>query len=526
MLAKLLSKFYKNKTPVPVVDSKKSHGFFSTEYDFYDDSSYDQVVERAIANTFQRPQQIAPISTGRSVARGSQTMDDDDGGSGVKQFTGNYAVVPAAQICWYGSQSFIGYQICAIFSQHWLIDKVCTMPAKDAVRKGYEITINDGQDVPPEIKDLMRQLDVDYKIIESAVEFVRMGRIFGIRVAVFEVESDDPEYYFKPFNPDSVKPGSYRGITQIDPFWIIGQLDNEGASNPFSKHFYEPTWWQVGARRIHRSHICIFRTGELPDILKPTYLWGGVSVPQKIYERVYAAERTANEAPLLALTKRTDVVKTDLAQAESQGVNFFTKFKQWVFNRNNYGIKVIDLTEEMQQFDTSLTDLDAVIMTQYQLVAAAGDVPAVKLLGTSPKGFNTTGEFEEASYHEMLESLQKHDLTPLIERHHQLVILSDIAPKFRFFKTCIKWESLDAMTAKEAAETNEIKARTDATLVTAGAIDGNDVRDRLIADPLSGYSGIESGAPEPVEEEEDPQNAENSEEESDLGEKSERLFKR
>ena len=70
-------------------------------------------------------------------------------------------------------------------------------------------------------------------------------------------------------------------------------------------------------------------------------------------------------------------------------------------------------------------------MTQYQLVAAAAGVPATKLLGTSPKGFNATGEFEESSYGEELESIQQHDLSPLVNRHHLLLIRSHVTKKFK-----------------------------------------------------------------------------------------------
>ena len=37
-------------------------------------------------------------------------------------------------LSWYVSQSFIGYQACSIIAQHWLINKACTVPAKDAVK--------------------------------------------------------------------------------------------------------------------------------------------------------------------------------------------------------------------------------------------------------------------------------------------------------------------------------------------------------------------------------------------------------
>ena len=340
---------------------------------------------------------------------------------------------------------------------------------------------------------------------KNVIQFIQMGRIFGIRIAMFKVDSSDEEYYYKPFNIDGVTPGSYKGISQIDPYWITPQLDTQAAGDPSSIHFYEPTWWNIAGKLVHRTHLIIYRTEEVPDILKPTYVYGGVPIPQKIAERVYAAERTANEAPMLALTKRTDVINVDLAQAvanqptsSSNAPGFAQRIAQWVFNRDNYGVKVLGLEEKMEQFDTSLTDLDAVIMTQYQLVAAAANVPAVKLLGTTPKGFNATGEFEEASYHELLESLQTHAASPLINRHHLLLLRSEIMPKYgiEVFNTEVSWKPLDAMTAKELAELNKFKAENDNILMQCGALDGADVRQRIINDPESGYSGMSDEVPE------------------------------
>jgi uncharacterized protein len=147
----------------------------------------------------------------------------------------------------------------------------------------------------------------------------------------------------------------------------------------------------------------------------------------------------------------------------------------------------------VQQYDTSLADLDAVIMTQYALVAAAAEVPSTKLLGTQPKGFNSTGEYEEASYHEMLSSLQQHDLSPLVERHHLLLIRSHVAPKFKMkpFNTEVAWNELDEQTAAEQAETELKKAQAAESYVNMGAVNGMDVRNKLIADKHSGFNGID-----------------------------------
>jgi uncharacterized protein len=258
--------------------------------------------------------------------------------------------------------------------------------------------------------------------------------------------------------------------------------------DPLSPGFYEPTYWRIGQRKIHRSHLIIFRNGELADHLKPLYRYGGVSVPQRIIERVYAAERVANEAPELAMTKRTTVVGMDLAEAEANWSAVESNLGEWVRFRNNYGVKLKNADDTVEQFDTSLTDLDTVTMTGYQLVAAAANVPATKLLGTAPKGFNATGEAEEANYHEELESIQTHDLTPLLDRHYLLLMRSWGLPDVHVEHT---WLPLDTPTAAEYAAMELTKAQRDAALQQSGAIDREDIRARLAKERDGDYFGIE-----------------------------------
>lgn len=447
-------------------------------------ATYDAVVKR----TFQK---LLPVPVREGVAMDGACFTSELNRS-LHQTSG-WNGVPGALASWYGSQSFIGYQLAATFAQHWLISKCCLMPAKDATRNGYEVTVNDGTEVSNDVLGFIKEKDIEYKINENLIEFVQMGRVFGIRIALFVVDTDNPtEYYGNPFNIDGVLPGSYRGISQIDPYWVVPQLTGNAVLNPMDIDFYEPPYWIINGINVHKSHLVIFRTEEVADILKPTYLYGGVPIPQKIYERVYCAERTANEAPALALSKRTTVIKTDTAQVAADPAAFMANMQNFASFRDNFGVKILGLDEESEQYDLSLADLDAVIMTQYQIVAAAANVPAVKLLGTTPKGFNATGEFEEANYHEELESIQTHDLTPLLDRHHALMIKSDVAPHFGIqpFHTTVTWNSLDAMTAEELAELNKKKAETGAVLMNSGAIDGEDERQRLITDPDSGYSGL------------------------------------
>lgn len=409
-----------------------------------------------------------------------------------QQFSSGQQGMPDILLTWYANQGFIGYQACAMIAQNWLVDKACSLPGQDAVRNGYTVTSNNGQEIDAEIIDAIRIADKRFKITQQMESFVRFGRIFGVRHALFLVDSDDPKYYEKPFNPDGVGAGKYRGISQVDPYWITPELDAAAAADPASPHFYEPTFWRISGKRYHRSHFIIMRNGEVPDVLKPSYFYGGMPVAQRIYERVYAAERTANEGPELLLTKRMTVLHTDMEKVMMNQERFEQAMQQWIYYRDNYGVKVVGEEEVIEQFDTTLTDMDVSIMTQYQLVAAIADVPATKLLGTSPKGFNATGEYEESGYHETLESIQTHFAGPLLERHHICLIRSEIAPNFGIepMDTTVEWEPLDTPTAKELAETNFIKSQTAQNYVAAGAIDGMDIRTQITADPSSGFSGL------------------------------------
>ncbi|QIA76166.1 DUF1073 domain-containing protein [Rodentibacter caecimuris] len=415
---------------------------------------------------------------------GDISKDDGDLSSLKMQFSAPESI--SVQIAnWYASQSFIGYHMCALLSQNWLINKACSVPARDATRNGYDIIATDGSDIPDETIKALQKYDKKFRLRWNCEQFVRMGRVFGIRLALFDINSNDPEFYEKPFNLDGVTKDSYKGIIQIDPYWCVPLMVGEELNNPASRHFYEPTYWQINGKKYHRSHLMIFRNSEVPDLIKPMYLYGGLPVPQLIMERVYGAERTASESLGLVTSKRTTVWLTNMAMFMTDAENNAQKLKQWINYRDNYGVKIGDKEgDQLQQFDTALGDLDDVIMTNYQLVAASANVPATKLLGTTPKGFNSTGEGEAKSYHEELESIQEHDLTEFVERHHQLVMKSTGVP---FIETSVNWRPVDSPTAQEIAERNKLKADTYSALAMSGAIDGEDIRYRLASDPDSGF---------------------------------------
>lgn len=468
------------------VEKDQSSGFsFSTHAALLSASTKRAAIElkRYISeNAFRvRPDAMRVVSQAGEITTDAAAMD-----SSIKAaYTLPDVGIPPQLMGWYIGQTFIGWQACAILAQHWLILKACSMPGKDAAQGGWTLTANDGEKFTPEQQGAFAEMDERYRVVENLIQSHQFREVFGIRHVLFLFEGMD---YEVPFDPEMVKPGSYLGMSQIDPYWMSPLLDAEAVANPSNIDFYEPTYWLIAGRKYHKSHFVILRGPEVADILKPSYLYGGSPLPQRIYERVYAAERTANEAPELALTKRTTVRKVDLAEFIANEEASKAAIEASVAYKNNYGVSVIGLDEEVSQFDTTLNDLDAVIMTQYQLVAAIAEVPATKLLGTSPKGFGASGEYEIQSYHERCAGIQENDFSRILYRHYQACILSE---QIGIDRITVTWNPLKQMTAKEIAELNKLKSDTDNILVMLGAIDGYDVRGRIAADEQSGYSGIE-----------------------------------
>lgn len=413
-------------------------------------------------------------------------MDDSAGEQSMALKGMAWYGVPEMLAEWYGSQGFIGYQQCSILAQHWLIDKACSMAGEDASRNGWTLQGTGGEDLDQAAHDLIIKEDKKYKIKQNLVEFNRFKNVFGIRVAIFKVKSEDPLYYEKPFNIDGCGEGCYEGISQVDPYWMTPVLNTAGASDPSAMGFYEPQYWVINGKKYHISHLAIARGPTPSDILKPTYIFGGISLVQRIYERVYAAERTANEAPLMAMSKRTMAIHADLDKIMANQCEFENRLALWIKYRDNHGVKVLGTEEAMEQFDTAMSDFDSIIMNQYQIVAAIARVPSTKLLGTSPKGFNATGEFESRSYHEELESLQEHVMMPMLERHYELLARS-LGLQTELIAT---FKPVDTVTTKERAELNKQKAEMGIELINAGVISPDEERERIIDDEDSGYDRL------------------------------------
>ena len=152
-----------------------------------------------------------------------------------------------------------------------------------------------------------------------------------------------------------------------------------------------------------------------------------------------------------------------------------------VFGRDNQGVYFTEEGEKNQvhQVDTSLSDFDAVIMTQYQLVAAISRIPAHKLLKTDPKGLNNNGLYTIKDYTQELQSLQEKAARPFVERVNAVTLRSDLYELKGVEQVITEFNPIDMPTEKEKAEVESMQAQTAAQYVAAGILSPEEVRKAL-----------------------------------------------
>lgn len=433
---------------------------------------------------------------------GQKAVQDSAAVQGIKQMRMNGLAGTGQDKIYefYGKHGFIGWQLCAVIAQNWAVQNACSIPAEDAARPGWENRFAEGSaaetesgtdaaDIPAKARELALQ---KYSLSECLVRHARNMKIFGVSylLPVFEQGYD----YSKPYNPDGIQPGSFKGFKIIDPYWVMPQWGRQSMSDPASMAFYEPGYYALpGGVSIHSTQILKAVNAEVPDILKPSYYFGGIPLTQMIYERVYAAEKVANEAPLMALTKRTSVLYTNLddvlenPDVAARNLATITRF------RDNQGIMLQDLEARYEQHDISLADFDALISTQYQLVAAVAKMPAEKLFKTPISGLGQTGAYAEHDYKQELQSLQERVYMPVVNRANEIIMRSDIGSDAAITAAFCP---VDMPTEREKAEMQELKARINTSYLNAGVITPEEARDALRNDKDSGYAGLTDEVPE------------------------------
>lgn len=436
--------------------------------------------------------------------RGRMAMDDATFNAGTWAAVGGLGL--------YGYETFLGYPELAVLAQRVEYRQIVTTMAREATREWIEFAVDgvapDESD-EDELKDRVKRLED--KLGELGVQgaFCTCAEYDGYygrgHLYIDTGATDDPDELVKPLVPNKAKlPKGVLRVRPIEAVWVYPI--NYESVDPLRPDWYNPTVWYVMGKNVHATRLLRFVGHEVPDLLKPAYSFGGLSLTQLCKPYVDIWLQTKQDVANLVRTFSMVWLETDLSTElapSAGGFDFKSRMEAFNLTRNNLG--VIALAKDSEAIGNVAVPLSGLHELQSQaqehLCSASGQ-PAIELLGVQPQGFNASSEGELDAWQRRVKAFQERlfgaPLKQVIELC-QVSLWGDIDKRISW-----KFKPLKLMTPLEKSTIQLNRSNTHKNYLDANVVSAEEVRQSIADDPDSLYDGLEvDDIPEQSEGEED-----------------------
>jgi hypothetical protein len=393
---------------------------------------------------------------------------------------------------------FKGYPYLAMLAQQPEYRKMAETIAKQMTRKWIKVIATGEDDKSDKVKameDALREFRVQ-AVFRRAAEldgFFGRGQIYiDVKTPSGVQSSTDPEELKTPLlrRPEKIKKDALLGFRVVEPVWTYPSAYN--STDPLAADYFKPSAWFVMGKQVHASRLLMFVSREVPDMLKASYNFGGLSLSQLAEPYVNNWLRTRDSVSDMVHSFSVSGIKTNMSAILSGQADNSVFERAQLFNqlRDNRGVFMLDKDmEEFFQFNTPLSGLDALQAQAQEQMASVSNIPLVYLLGITPSGLNASTDGEIKVFGEYIHSMQEAIFTDNLKRVFDIIQLSkfgEIDPDISF-----EYEPLSQMNPTELAAIRKSDADTDAVLITAGVISPDEARERVAADPANGYHALD-----------------------------------
>ncbi len=390
---------------------------------------------------------------------------------------------------------FRGYPQLAAMSQQVEYANTHAMMADEMTRNWIEIkSLKEGD---PDI-DAMDKAMTKYDIKRLIHEAVKQDSQYGVAHIFIDVGADDKENEKPLFiDPRKITKGSLKGFRCVDPNWVYPAMYN--TNKPLRAGFYKPQAWFVMGDTVHESRFIDIVSRPVPDILKPSYNFGGLSMTQLMEDYVCDWREAKKNVIKILRTLRMRALKTDMDARLQEPGQFDKRIKLFTQYQDNFGIWALDNDEDLLHQQTALSELSNLLSNYQEQLCIPSRTTNLKMFGNAPAGLNASGDAEIETWHETISGSQELDYRRAIENIFKIIQLSEfgeLKPDIYF-----EFRPLDELSEKEKAEINEIKVRTVATASDSSLVNSMEGRDALKSIDGAGFENLD-GDYEPEEGEE------------------------
>lgn len=407
----------------------------------------------------------------------------------------------AIQGMWREGLGFLGYPYLAELTQRPEYRRAVEIIAKEMTRRWIELTaVGDKEDKAEKIAKLeaaMERFNVQKLFRQAAEQDGFYGRS-QLYIGMSNAPAGDKERA-RPLilDPAKVEKGGLAYMRLVEPYWSYPGAFN--ADRPLELDFYQPQLWYVMGETIHVSRLVLFVGREMPDILKPAYQFGGLSLSQMGKPYVDNWLRTRQSVSDLIHSFSVMVLSTDLSQLLA-GANDAASLmnRLAVFNnlRDNAGTFAIDKdSETFANVAAPIAGLHELQAQAQEHMASVWGIPLVVYTGITPSGLNASSEGELQTFYAWVKAQQEHLFRPNLKYVLDILQLNE----FGEIDPDIGFEFVDLWQPSESeqAANRKTEAETDKTYVDAGILSPEEIRERLAEDADSPYHGLDLSAPPP-----------------------------
>lgn len=372
-------------------------------------------------------------------------------------------------------------QLQTIYVQSWAARKYVDMPIDDMFIRGRRWLDSDDDDIE-EYEQALEDLGIESAISRA----MKSARLYG---TAFCVIMSDEAPLTDEYDESRMKEGNLRSVLVFDRF----DCDiKEWYSNPIHPKYGQPSVYEfqpsfneeLTSFEIHESRCIRFDGQRALSSNGWTHYydrdWGVSELIAAMVEITHDAS-FAQAVAHLAQEASIPIVKIDaLKEAMTgkpspdeptveeigAGINTAKSVFHTIF---------MDKNDEFDRIGVAFAGMSD-LMDRFALrLAAMAGIPATRFLGRSPAGMNATGESDMRNYSIHVGAMQERMLRVPLKRLDSMVALSvgmDEAPEY-------EWLPLEDISEKEQAEVMDLRAKALVALMTAGALDENEVRERL-----------------------------------------------
>lgn len=351
----------------------------------------------------------------------------------------------------------------AMYRGDFLSRKVVDAPVNDIFRPWRS-----WQAMPEQIT-AMEAAEKRHQVRLKLALAAKWGRLYGGSVVIIGTGGNAS----LPLVPATVGKGGLRYLTVL-PRKIVQVPELE--TDPIQPNFATPKMYRLNGKHgqqvdIHPSRIIRFLGAPRPDIDTNTEGWGD-SILQVVNDALHNASLSMAGVSELVHEAKVDIVKIKnlgtLLSTDAGTKLLLDRFRNSGMLKSINNTLLLDAEDEHSRVQTAFTGLPDVIRVFLEVVAAASDIPVTRLLGTSAKGLNATGEGDMRNYYDFLDGWRKDNLAPVLDILDPLLWQDETGsvPKDAYYEFNPLWQ----MTEKEKAELAKSKAETTRALSSLGLI--------------------------------------------------------